>query len=203
MRSAVAILALVACGGAQQEPPSPQPASGSASPGYPMLDGHCGDVAGLAQERHVVAPGVELFVFQDRDYVWLCYTIPNGNFGMVDVAVAAPGLAEPMNLHVSAQLGEWPIASPDLAPAEATSPQWWNHHGWTAAVVPFNGVEETDGQSRYKFKPTPGRELQLGKARFGRGTWKLALSIRGITGPDGVALTPRFPASGDHVLEVW
>jgi hypothetical protein len=201
MRAAV-ILAVAACGGSQTPPPSAT-APAAASPGYPMLDGHCGDVAALSQERHEVVDGVELFVFQDRDYVWLCYTIPDGNFGMVDVAVASPGLAEPMNLHVSAQLGEWPIASPDLAPAEATSPQWWNHHGWTAAVVPFNGVEEIDGQSRYKFKPTPGRELQLGKARFGRGTWRLSLSIRGITGPDGAALTPRFPATGDHVLQVW
>ena len=97
------------------------------TPGYPLLDGDCGEYAALAQAKHRVSDDVALYVFQDHDYVWFCYTLPANSFGMADLTVAAPALKKPLNLHVSAQLGEWPADEPDAAPASPDSPQWWNH----------------------------------------------------------------------------
>jgi hypothetical protein len=185
----VGILVGVAC--TKPAPSAPKSAA------YPLLDGHCDEYRELAQDRHTVAPGVELFVFQDHDYVWLCYTLPSGSLGTMDMILTAPALTEPQNLHVSAQLGEWPAAKPELAPDGPASDRWWNQHGWTALPVPFNGMTE-DGKP--KWRPTPGRELQLGKARFGRGAWKLRLQIHGL-GEGGQPLN--FPASGDLALRVW
>lgn len=186
---------VTACGPTSSQHAAVRPAA--TPPGYPLLDGRCDEYGALAAERHHVASGVDLFVFQDRDYVWLCYTLPADVFGALDLVLTAPGLAVPTNLHVSAQLGEWPAGDPAAAPKDPSSSQWWNQRGWSALPIPFNGMHP-DG--KIKFRPTPGRELQLGKARFGRATWKLRLQIYGV-GSDG--RDAYFPASGDHVLAVW
>jgi hypothetical protein len=172
-------------------------ATSRTTPAYPLLDGRCDEYTSLAAEHHDVAPGVELFVFQDTSYVWLCYTLPHDAFGPLDLVVAAPGLDEPLNLHASAQLGEWPASKPDAMPKDASSEQWWNQHGWTGMPVRFNGAA-ADGT--IKFRPTPTRELQLGKRRFGRGTWRLRATIYGVGGGGSDA---KFPAAGDHALAVW
>jgi hypothetical protein len=186
---ALSALAASACGSTH----SPSRPTVQSPP--PLLDGRCDEYAALAAERHRVTSTVDLFVLQDRDYVWLCYTLPPDTFGALDMVLAAPALAEPLNLHVSAQLGEWPAGQP--APADASSSTWWNQRGWSAFPVPFNGTKP-DGS--IKFRPTPGRELQLGKARFGRGRWTLRMQIYGVDAGGGDA---HFPTTGDHMIEVW
>lgn len=191
MRSLLIAVVLGACATAPpRQPPPPAPA-------YPLLDGRCDEYAALGAARHAVVPGVDLFVFQDAHYVWLCYTLPADTFGALDLVLAAPTLAAPLNLHVSAQLGEWPAGDPAATPKDASSAAWWNQRGWSALPVPFNGTKP-DGA--IQFRPTPGRELQLGKVRFGRGAWTLRLRIYGVGANGGEA---SFPVSGDHPLAVW
>lgn len=173
--------------------------------GYPLLDGECDEYPGLAQSKHAVADDVVLYVFQDRDYVWLCYTLPPDSFGMADLTIAAPGLDKPLNLHVSAQLGEWPAGEPDAAPATPDSPQWWNHRGWSGTTVPFNGAKATlDNAGKpkvdYNFRMTRARELQLSKQRFGRGEWRWHIDIRNIADGKGGQTSLRFPKVGEQTL---
>ncbi len=176
------------------------------SSAYPLLDGACGEYPALAQSRHRIADDVELFLFQDRDYVWLCYTLPANSFGMADVTVASPGLAKPLNLHVSAQLGEWLADEPDAAPAAPDSPKWWNHRGWSGTTVPFNGASaslDEAGKPRvdYNFRRTRAREMQLSKARFGRGEWRWHIDIRNVADGKGGQRALRFPEQGEFILK--
>lgn len=183
-----------------------KPAEKPDGPGYPLLDGACDEYASLEHSEYRIADDVVLRLFQDRDYVWLCYTLPPDSFGMADVTVAAPGLDKPLNLHVSAQLGEWPAGDPDAAPASADSPKWWNHRGWSGTTVPFNGasaaLDET-GKPKvdYNFRRTQGRELQLSKQRFGRGEWRWHIDIRNVADGKGGQRALRFPKTGDQTLE--
>lgn len=176
------------------------------SPAYPLLDGACDEYPALAQAAYEVADHVMLYVFQDRDYVWLCYTLPENSFGMADLTLAAPALGEKINLHVSAQLGEWPADKPGAAPSGADSAQWWNHRGWSGTTVRFNGAKIGSGAAGkpvvdYNFRLSPARELQLSKQRFGRGEWRWHIDIRNVADGRGGQKSLRFPASGEQVLQ--
>jgi hypothetical protein len=164
----------------------------------PLVDGDCGGYAGLGAQSFVVAPQVRLYVWQDAHYVWLCHDVPAGSFGAVDLRLAAPALAAPLVLHVSAQLGEWPADKPDHAPATPESPLWWNTRGWTANPVWINGMDRSGPTPRPRFRNAPAREIQLAKQRFGRGVWAFSLEIHGIAGHDAAL---RFPARGEHRLD--
>ena len=120
---------------------------------------------------------ISVLLFQDEDYVWICYALPAESYGTLDLVVDSPGLTSPMNLHVSAQLGEWRAGHPDEAPQDSDSDRWWKIEGWWSNAVSFNGMRETDEGPRVNFQWSEGRELQLSKARFGRGTWRLRFSI--------------------------
>lgn len=190
-------------------PASPATASTSAAattrpreivPAYPLLDSRCDEYPGLAQQQHTIAPGMKLFAFQDRDYVWLCYTIPTPNNAPLDMIVTAPALTEPLDIHVSAQLGEWPANREELAPKDASSDMWWNHRDWGAITIPFNG---STPDSKTKWKYMPGRELQIAKTRFGRGSWKLRFKIYNVALEGAEPATIEFPNTGDFELNVW
>lgn len=171
---------------------------------YPLMDGRCDEFPAIAQTRYVVAEGITLYQFQDPHYVWFCYTIPEGDFGTMDLHVAAPGLVAPLNLHVSAQLGEWRVDRPDEAPTHPQSDLWWNHRGWSGYWTGFNGLEaRADAQEPSpRFRRHPGREVQLDKRRFGRGAWRWSIEIHGITGADGKPRRLRYPEHGDLHLSV-
>lgn len=173
-------------------------------PAYPLLDGSCGEYPVLAQAEYRIADEVVLYLFQDRDYVWFCYTLPADSFGMADLTIDAPGLTKTLNLHVSAQLGEW--SADESAPANADSPQWWNHRGWSGTTVPFNGANaalDEAGKPKvdYNFRHTRGRELQLSKRRFGRGEWRWHIDIRNVADGKGGQRSFRFPENGDQILK--
>lgn len=173
-------------------------------PAYPLMDGRCDEFPAIAQAQYAVEEGITLYQFQDRHYVWFCYTIPEGDFGTMDLHVAAPGLEAPLNLHVSAQLGEWRVDRPEDAPLNPQSDRWWNHHGWTGYWTGFNGFEtraDEPGQSP-RFRRHPGREVQLDKRRFGRGEWHWSIEVNGITGADGKRRTLRYPDHGELRLSV-
>lgn len=185
--AARAALVLAALGCA---PPPPAPA-----PAAPLVDGDCGEYAALGAEPVALAPGVDLFAYQDPHHVWLCYAVPRGAFGILDLEIEAPGLAEAINLHVSAQLGEWPVDRPEAAPANALDQRWWNAHGWTANPLRFRGLDRTESP-QVLFESAPGRELQLGKARFGRGEWRLRFSILSVRPEEDAFGDVEFPADG-------
>ncbi len=162
----------------------------------PMVDGDCGEYAALGARTDTIAEGVVLYAYQDRDYVWLCYTLPAQSLGMLDLRVESDALSQPVNLHVSAQLGEWPADPPGHAPQDAASPLWWNHRGWTAQGVRFNGMEPGATPARPHFRRGGARELQLSRARFGAGEWRLVFDIHGVHQADGSDATLRFPSAG-------
>ena len=177
-------------------------AAALAAPAPPLVDGDCTDYKLPGARSTAIAPGIELHVAEDDHFVWFCYTFPAGSMAQLDMTLKTPRLAQALNLHVSAQLGEWPAGRADLAPASPDSDMWWNTQGWTANTLRVNGMDTSGPAPRYRWKHTPGRELQLSKQRFGSGRWEFALAIHQIR--HGAALrTVNFPADGAlYAMEV-
>lgn len=183
-------------------------ASADPSEAPPLVDGRCSEYAGLNAEVIQIDEAVMLRIYQDRHFVWLCYTYPEGSFGTLDLTVDSPALEAALNLHVSAQLGDWPAAKPELAPKEGNSEEWWNHTGWTANEVWFNGYrmrESENGEEQVaNWRNAPARELQLSKAHFGRGDWKLRFDISAIQGQDGSRYSITYPGEDTfYTLKVY
>lgn len=169
----------------------------------PLADGDCGEYRGLKAKSFSVSDDVELLIYQDKHFVWLCYAYPDDSFAMADLKLKTKALPVGINLHVSAQLGEWPLDKPELAPKNAESELWWNHKQWTANTVWINGMDRTGDTPRYKFKNAKAREIQISKQRFGRGTWQFSIEIRRIKGKDGKMYDATFPKGGVmHELKV-
>src|SRR5688500_10722687 len=86
----------------------------------PMLDGRCDDHrAGAAVAA--LGGGVSAYVRETRDHVWLCFALPPDSHGTTDVRIEAPALEAALNLHASAQLGEWAADEPSAAPKDGAS----------------------------------------------------------------------------------
>jgi len=176
-------------------------AAGGASPAYPLLDGACSEYEALGATAVRVDADVRLMTFQDADYVWFCFTLPAGSYGTLDMQIKAPGMEAPTNLHVSAQLGEWRADRPNEAPQDANSDKWWKVSNWWANTLRFNGGVETKSGSQPKFLTGEGRELQISKAKFGRGAWNIRFEINDIaTSGGGSFRAVRFPARPDDTF---
>ncbi|MBX2846081.1 MAG: hypothetical protein KTR13_07695 [Saprospiraceae bacterium] len=170
----------------------------------PIVDGWMTEYADLGIAPIALSDDVDLYIYQDAHYVWISYTVPGDSFGALDLVVDTDDLSEPVNLHVSAQLGEWPANQPELAPKVATSPDWWNHKDWVSNVVWMNGMLRDTDPPEIQFKNGTGRELQLSKSRFGAGTWKLAFDIRMITNSEGESYNITYPEDGSqYEIEVY
>jgi hypothetical protein len=180
-------------------------AAQAGEPAYPLLDGRCDEYQRVGAEVVAKDDTISVLLFQDADYVWLCYALPKESYGTLDLLVDSPGLAEPINLHVSAQLGEWRADYPDEAPEVSNSDSWWKVHGWWSNAASWNGMRETDDGPRSKFQSSEGRELQLSKARFGRGTWRLNFSIGAVRDADGEMHQIVLPSeeNGRVVVEIF
>lgn len=170
----------------------------------PLVDGSIEDFKALGVIPTNLGPGVDLYFYQDKHYVWIAYDYPDGSWGTLDLKLKTEELDGPLNLHVSAQVGEWPLDNPELAPKNPESNYWWNTNGWTANAVWTNGMDRSGDVPRYRFKNAKARELQLSKKRFGRGEWKLTMEIRAIAQANGERSTITFPQDGsEHILEVF
>ena len=180
-------------------------AAQASAPAYPLLDGRCDEYQRVGAEVLAEDDTISVLLFQDADYVWLCYALPEDSYGTLDLLVDSPGLAEPINLHVSAQLGEWRAGHPDEGPQKSNSDDWWKVHGWWSNAASWNGMRETDEGPRSKFQTSEGSELQLSKARFGRGTWRLNFSIGAVRDADGEMKQIVLPSeeNGLVVVEVF
>lgn len=159
-----------------------------------FLDGSCAEYTTLGAETHAVMDGATLHLAETDSALWICLTVPDDALGLVDLRVHAPGLSAPVNLHVSAQLGEWPADDADAAPTAPDSPTWWNQRGWYANWVPLLGFRQVDGKSQPNFARGTARELVLQKARFGRGEYRLGFELRLHADPAVVTVFP--PAQG-------
>jgi len=175
----------------------PLPVCAQSSNRSPMVDGDCAEYSELLAEEEKLPFGVRLYFFQNREYVWLCYSLPNGSRGIMDLYIEAPGLPEPLNLHSSAQLGEWNPSDSSGVPREPTSPLWWQVQGWWATTSRFNGYRGPASDRRARLLPSPAREAQFRKERFGRGEWRLRLEISGVATPSGKFETLVFPSGTD------
>lgn len=172
-----------------------------AAPASPMLDADCSEYPALGAVRQQVAPGVDLYIHQDEHYVWLCYTFPAGSMGQLDMQLQAPALTSALNLHVSAQLGEWPLDRADLQPLTPESDLWWETSGWTGTVLRIHGMDTSGPKPRYRWKDSRAREVQLSKARFGRGEWRFSLEIHQVRNGAGALGEVRFPAQGMYSMK--
>lgn len=168
----------------------------------PLLDGRCDEYAEFRAATHAIAPDIELRIFQNADYVWFCYTLPPDSYGMLDLRIETPALPQRLNLHASAQLGEWPADDASRIPQTPESDQWWRIDGWYANTVSFNGMRATDNGRMPRLRPSAAREVQLAKSRFGRGDWQLVFDILHVREPNGGTRSVRFPAQGTMTLAV-
>jgi hypothetical protein len=168
----------------------------------PILDGRCGDHVGIAQTM-AVDGGATAYVRQTKDHVWLCFAVPEGSYGTLDLRIEAPHLRQALNLHASAQLGEWAADDPRATPKDGSSEIWWRGiDGWWGSVTPFNGMATTAKGPRINFRTVRGRELQLSKRRFGLGEWKMAATISDVAVPGREPISVRWPQAGNYKLKV-
>lgn len=172
----------------------------SQSYAYPMLDGSCSEYEHLSSTQHTLSDEVTLLIYQDNAYVWLCYNYPEGSYGTMNLELQTAALADTLNLHVSAQIGEWPLGDENLAPKNPESNRWWNQRGWMSNPVWINGMERSGEEPSYRFKNDSAREVQLSKSRFGRGEWHLILRINAIKTVDGEYEGIVFPAKDQPYL---
>lgn len=168
---------------------------------HPMVDGRNTEYAALGIMPISISDEVNLYLFQNEGYVWISYDFPSGSFGTLDLTIESPKLSAPQNLHVSAQLGEWPSNKPEQAPQTPTSDLWWNMDGWVANPLWANGIDTVTYDSpEFNLRNGEIREVQLSKERFGRGEWKIKLKINAIKGLEGQFYSFEYPQDGSYYL---
>jgi len=129
----------------------------------------------------------------------LSYDYPDGSYGVLDMIVKTDKITEPINLHVSAQLGEWRVGDENNRPKTPTSDLWWNMNGWIANNLWANGIDTTSyDQPEFKIKNGEIREVQMSKERFGHGDWKVKLKIAAIKGENGKFYSIDFPETEEY-----
>ncbi|MCK0110387.1 hypothetical protein MWU58_13880 [Flavobacteriaceae bacterium S0825] len=169
----------------------------------PLVDGKYDDYVRLGVEPIALSDDVNLYIYQNEHYVWLAYNYPEGSFGTLDLEIDSESLDTPLNLHVSAQLGEWEIGNDEQQPKDSTSDLWWEIDGWTSNVVWLNGMDRTGDEPQINFKNAECREIQISKSRFGKGIWRLKFNIRAIVGGNGERYEINYPENDAYYnLEV-
>ncbi len=166
---------------------------------HPMVDGRNTEYAALNVTPIKLADAVNLYLYQNSAYVWISYDYPEGSFGTLDMAISTKKIKKTLNLHISAQLGEWPVGVDSLRPTTANSDLWWNHKGWIANNLWVNGIDTLSYDApEFKIKNGEIREIQLSKARFGSGEWKIKLNINAIKTREGQFTSIKFPADQEY-----
>jgi len=169
----------------------------------PLVDGSIKEYSALGVEPISLMDDVNLYIYQNQHYVWIAFDYPENSFGTMDLKMVTPNVADTINLHVSAQLGEWFTKKGSPKPETSTSELWWNMNGWYANEVWVNGMDRSGETPQYNFKNASAREMQISKARFGKGIWNFKLDIRAIKLPDGTMGSTSFPKNDNfHSLKV-
>jgi hypothetical protein len=141
----------------------------------PMVDGDCSEYSETNSNLIELSKDVNWYIYQGIDYVWFCFTFPKGGVGMIDLQIETDKTGGVINLHSSAQLGEWKLNGEGSMPKTQVSSKWWNNNGWVASFSKFNGVLEPNEYSKThaNFKRPKAIEMQLSKKRFGRRVWNI------------------------------
>ena len=168
------------------------------APEPPLVDGKYDDYVRLGVAPIVLSDDVNLYIYQNKHYVWLAYNYPEESFGTLDLEIDTDSLDKPLNLHVSAQLGEWEVGNDEQQPKDSVSDLWWETEGWISNVVWLNGMDRPGDEPQINFKNAECRELQISKTRFGKGTWQLKFNIGAIVGADGERYEINYPENGDY-----
>lgn len=167
-----------------------------ATSSYPLMDGRCAEYADLDVENIDLSGAAELHIFQDSHYVWICHTMPAAvSISWDDIEFYTPAFPEGINLHASAQLGEWPLNDPDAQPKTSSSDKWWKVEGWWANTSGPNGVVEINGKNQTNWMNIAAREYQISKERFGRGEWKIRFNLHTAASDGGLTYPPTDEAS--------
>jgi len=151
-----------------------------------LLDARCDAAEYAGAARQDLGGGVSLQARHDSHYLVLCLSLPPDSFGSLDLYVrGADGALH--NLHVSAQIGER-TRGPGGWPAW----RFGNAQGWYGPPVAFRGLAtDASGRARADFTPSAARELQLPRARFGPGPWRVRVELNAL-GAGNTSLV--FPA---------
>ena len=155
-----------------------------------LLDARCEDDAWRSATRTAVGHGVALLSMADADSVYLCVTLPPESLGTMDLFIQSRDGVQ-TNLHVSAQTGERTRGADGW-------PEWRgfnNYRGWYGPPVAFRGMARTEGGVRPDFAPSAAREVQIDRARFGDGPWRVMLQVHSL-GADGAGAVT-WPSYGD------
>ena len=186
----ISILFILSCNTSSQEPP--------------IVDGFNSEFNLLKSSKFQVSEDILLQLYQNEHFVWLTYNVPKGSYGTMDMVLETPNLSEAINLHVSAQVGEWYENKPDSAPKTPESDKWGLTKGWTGNAIWFKQMDTSADEPQLVFKSAPARELQLSKSYFGKGNWLFNIEIRAIKDANGNFKTLKFPKDSEKFeLEVY
>jgi hypothetical protein len=147
-----------------------------------MIDGILSEGEWKKAVRVDVPGTAELYFQESAEFVYIAvkYTTPPS--GIVDLYLS-PREGEVYDLHASAKLGERQLAGnqfPDW--------NWWNNREWTANISRVESFE------RSTFLPTPIREYQIRRSRFGSRTWRLRFELTTMDANNDTQSTIVFPA---------
>lgn len=171
----------------------------------PLVDGKIDEYKKLGVKPITLPDNIHLFIYQNEHFVWVAYDYPENSYGTLDMEIQTNAIEKPINLHVSAQLGQWEIGNEEQRPKNGTSELWWEIEGWYANEVWANGVNRSKEPHRIKFKNAKAREVQLSKEHFGKGEWKIKLDIGAIADKEGKFHRVNFPEDKNeyYTLKVY
>jgi hypothetical protein len=151
-----------------------------------LLDGRCDEAAWAKAAPTALDDGLTLSAVADRDSVTVCWRFPAQTLSLDLYIEDARGQLH--DLHISAQTGERTRTAQGW-------PDWkafGQHHGWYGPPFAFSGFKtDESGTRRIVFAPQPYRELQLTKARFGPGPWRVMVEAQAM---EPGAEIVRYPA---------
>ena len=162
----------------------------------PLLDGRCEAAEWAGAVRTDLGAGVALLALADAQTLSLCWTLPPNSMGSVDLYIMdAAGRAH--NLHMSRQIGE------RAKMAEGWSAwDWGNHQRWYGPPARWTrSVTRPDGRASIQFAEPEAREMQIKTDRFGRGPWRVMMTVSEI-GPER-AETVYPPAADPDKPATW
>jgi hypothetical protein len=138
-----------------------------------LLDGRCELPEYRGAARVDLGHGVDMLLIRSGWHLGLCIPLRPGSFGTTDLFLVTPRQAVPLNLHVSAQIGERRLEA-------GRWPEWafWNHRSWAAPWVPFEGFDGEGSERRPRWGTGGAREMALDIRRFGEGRWQFRIEMR-------------------------
>ncbi|MEL6870910.1 MAG: hypothetical protein AAFO81_14010 [Pseudomonadota bacterium] len=157
-----------------------------------LLDGKCSDDEWLDAKTIASNQGHSIRMKRSERYLYLCITYPEDAGGTFEGYLVTDAQRTPLNIHVSAKIGEREWQGEDWPEWD-----WWNAQGWWSTPVRYNSFEA--GERR--FLRTPAREIQFDLNHFGRSGWRLMFDVYYGRNDDGTYRTVPLPAGATFADE--